>query len=169
MLANDVVRAPYATTAIPLFLSSQTGMRYRSLNCMECGQQFLERSGDSLFRTNDTSQPNEVAITSESVIAVCGNCTQSYGVNISLIITFVQGGIPLYLHPESIYIASEQSKKLRYLHCMECGKPFHSISDRISQVVDNRLPFEYVDPSRLGPIECLCSSSRCGQTWALIV
>lgn len=161
--------APYAETAIPVFLASTTGMRYRTLNCMECGAEFLERNNESVFRLNDPDLPAEVPIDGQSVKVKCGNCQQWYGVQVSIDVTYEQGGIPLYLQPQSVYITVDSVKKLRYLHCLECGKPFHSISDRIKQVVDNRVPFEFVDPLKLGPLEALCHSQNCGQTWALML
>lgn len=169
MVVRDGVKAPYAEVAIPLFLSSVTGMRHRSLNCVECGAEFLERNNDTIFRMNDPDLPEEVAISGASVKARCGNCEQWYGIQVSVNVTYAQGGIPLYLQPESIYISIEPVKRLRYLHCMECGKPFHSLSDRVSQVVDNRVPFEYLNPSRLGPLEALCHYNNCGQTWSLML
>jgi transcription elongation factor Elf1 len=144
-------------------------MRYRTLNCVECGSEFLERNNDELYRLNDDSQPNEVAISASTIMAMCGNCMQQYHVNISLSVAVDNNSVALYLQPESMYLAIEHAKKLRFLHCMECGKPFHSLSDRVSQVIDNRVPFEYVDPSRLGPLEARCTSGRCKQAWALIV
>lgn len=169
MLASAAVKAPYADIAIPLFLSSLTGMRYRTLNCLECGQEFLERNNDTMYRINDTSLPTEVAIGSESVKARCGNCEQWYAVQVSSSVQTDPDSMPLYLQPQSIYISVSESKKLRYVHCLECGKVFHGISDRISQVVDNRVPFEYLLPSRLGPIEALCRFNNCGQTWSLML
>lgn len=169
MLANAVVSAPYADIPIPLYLSSTTGMRYRSLNCLECGAEFLERNNDTMYRMNDDTLPNEVAITGESAKVMCGNCQQWYGVQISISVTLLVDSIPLYLQPESIYLANETSKKLRYVHCLECGKPFHSISDRVSQLIDNRTPFEYLRVDRLGPLEALCHNNNCGQTWSLMV
>jgi len=168
MQAN-VVSAPYASIPIPLYLSSVTGMRYRSINCVECGAEFIERNNDTMYRLNDADLPNEIAVSAASVKAKCGNCQQWYSIQVSLNVTLEQGGIPLYLQPESIYIVVEEQKKLRYLHCMECGKAFHSISDRVSQVIDNRVPFEYLDNTRLGPLEALCHFTNCGQTWSLIV
>lgn len=173
-MENAVVKqsaaiAPYADTAIPLFLASVTGMRYRTLNCMECGAEFLERNNDSMFRLNDDSLPAEITINGASLKAKCGNCQQWYGVQISLSVTLEQGGVPLYLQPQSIYIAVDSVKKLRYLHCLECGKPFHSISDRIRLMVDNRVPFDQLDPLKFGPLEALCHSQNCGQTWALML
>lgn len=161
--------APYAAVAIPLFLSSTTGFRYRTLNCMECGAEFLERNNDIMFRLNDESQPTEIILSGASFEARCGNCQQAYAVQVSLNVALEQGGIPMYLQPQSVYITVDIVKKLRYLHCLECGKAFHSISDRILQVVDNRVPFELVDPSKLGPLEALCHAQNCGQTWALML
>jgi DNA-directed RNA polymerase subunit RPC12/RpoP len=164
-----IVAAPYADNAIPLFLTSLTGMRFRSLHCLECGAEFLERDGANMYRLNDPNLPTEIAISSESVKAQCGRCTQWYGVQISIDVVYESEGIPLYMQPQSIYLSPVEQKKLRYVHCLECGKTFHTISDRISQMVDNRIPFEYVSAAKLGPMEALCSYSRCGQSWALMV
>lgn len=161
--------APYAESIIPLYLGSSTGFRYRTLNCMECGAEFIERNNDRMFRLNDDSLPAEVSLDGASVKAKCGNCSQWYAVQVSLDVTLEQGGVPLYLQPQSVYLKIDTTKKLRYLHCLECGKPFHSISDRISQVIDNRVPFEMLDPAKIGPIEALCHSQNCGQTWALML
>lgn len=165
-----MANAPYAETVIPLYLSSVTGMRYRNLNCVECGSEFLERNSDMMYRIGDSMAPTEIHIGRDThVNAMCPGCKQRYTIQISLDVATKQDSIPLYLQPESIYIVVEEHKKLRYLHCMECGKPFHSISDRVSQVVDNRIPWEYVNPARLGPLEALCHYNNCGQTWSLIV
>lgn len=168
-IVSQVFIAPYADTAIPLYLTSVTGMRYRTLNCMECGAEFLERNNDTVYRLNDNTMPSEVPLTGASVKARCGNCNQWYGVLVSLDVTYEAGGVPLHMQPQSVYLKVDNTKKLRYLHCLECGKPFHSISDRISHVVDNRVPFEFADPLKLGPIEALCHGQHCGQTWALMV
>jgi ferredoxin-like protein FixX len=163
------VVAPYAESPIPLYLTSLTGMKYRTLNCMECGAEFLERNGDTMYRLNDPDLPAEVKIDGHSIKAKCGNCSQWYGVQVSLTITYEHGGIPLYMQPQSVYVTSETSKRLRYMYCLECGHAFQSISDRISQVVDNRIPFEFLDPTKLGVIESMCHFSNCGQAWALML
>lgn len=168
-MANDVASAPYAETAIPLYLSSVTGMRYRTLNCLECGQEFLERNGETMYRIGDDSLPAEISIGSESIKASCGRCGQWYGVQVSSVVNLERDSVPLYLQPQSIYLAVEAAKRLRYVHCLECGKAFQSISDRISQVVDNRVPFEYFNPARLGAIERTCTFNNCGQTWSLML
>lgn len=161
--------APYATIVIPLYLGSVTGMRYRTLNCMECGAEFMERNNDMMYRLNDSDSPAEISLNGSVELARCGNCQQQYAIQASLLVSLEMGGIPLYLQPQSVYISIEPVKRLRYMHCMECGKAFHSISDRIRQVVDNRVPFEQLDPLKLGPLEVLCHRQNCGQTWALIV
>lgn len=163
------INAPYAEVAIPLYLGSTTGFRYRTLNCMECGAEFMERNNDTMFRLNDQTAPPEIILDGAVVLARCGHCQQRYAVQVSLVVGLVEGGVPLYLQPQSVYIAIDSVKRLRYLHCLECGKPFHSISDRIRQVVDNRVPFEQLDPLKIGPIEALCHKQSCGQTWALML
>ena len=161
--------APYALSAIPLFLTSTTGMRYRTLNCMECGAEFLERNNDTMYRLNDDTMPSEIRLNGSSIKARCGRCSQWYGVLVSIEVTYEAGGIPLYMQPQSVYIRPDANKKLRYLHCLECGKPFHSISDRISHVTDNRVPFEHLDPNKIGVLEALCHAQNCGQAWALML
>lgn len=170
VLARVNTIAPYAEVAIPLFLTSTTGFRYRTLNCMECGAEFIERNNDTMFRLNDQSAPAEITLNGgEGVVAHCGRCQQKYAVYVSLSVALEVGGVPLYLQPQSVYIVVDSMKKLRYLHCLECGKAFHSISDRIRHVVDNRVPFGMVDPAKIGPIEALCHAQNCGQTWALML
>lgn len=168
-IANQSQIAPYSEVAIPLYLGSTSGFRYRTLNCMECGAEFIERNNDMAYRLNDESQPSEVALSGAVFNAICGHCQQQYTIQVSLNVVLEENSVPLYLQPQSIYIVVDSLKKLRYLHCLECGKPFHSISDRISQVVDNRIPFEFVDPLKLGPIEALCHKQSCGQTWSLML
>lgn len=167
---HDVIAAPYASTPIPMHLTSTTGMKYRQFNCMECGREFLERQGDVVYRIGDSLAPSEVHLgRDERINAMCSGCMQRYTVTVSYHVVYERDGIPLYMQPQSVYLVSEPIKKLRFLHCLECGKAFQTISDRIGQVVDNRIPFEYVEPSRLGPIEAMCSSNKCGQSWALMV
>lgn len=161
--------APYAEIAIPLYLSSITGLRYRTLNCLECGAEFLERNNDNFFRLNDESQPTEVMLNGAVMGARCGNCSQQYSVMVSLQVSYESGGVSLNLQPQSIYIKSDSLKKLRYVHCLECRRPFQTISDRIAMVVDNRVPFEYLDPAKIGVIETLCHNYQCKQTWAIML
>lgn len=161
--------APYAAIAIPLYLNSVSGMKYRTLSCMECGRDFLERDGDILYRTNDDSLPNKVVMQQAATVAKCGDCQQTYAVYLSIEMRYEQGGVPLYLQPQSLYLAIEPAKKLRDIYCLECGKKFHTISDRIGLVSDNRLPMELMDPGKAGPIEARCGFNKCSQTWALMV
>lgn len=136
---------------------------------MECGAEFIERNNDMMFRLNDSDSPAEILIDGTLLPAKCGRCQQSYIIQSSLNVVLEVGGIPMHLQPQSVYIVSDIDKHLRYLHCLECGKPFHSISDRIRQVVDNRVPFEQLDPAKIGPLEALCHAQSCGQTWALML
>lgn len=160
--------APYANITIPLYFGSVTGMRYRTLNCMECGAEFMERNNDMMYRLNDMDSPAEIMLNGAVELAKCGNCQQQYAIQVSLLVSLEIGGVPLYLQPQSVYISIEPIKRLRLMHCLECGKAFQSISDRISQVIDNRVPFEQLDPAKMGPIQRTCVFNRCGQEWALM-
>lgn len=168
-MVNDVVKAPYADTAIPLYLSSITGMKYRVLNCLECGCEFLERQGDVIYRASDEDVKEINVMDGVGIDSRCPKCTQLYKVTVSINIMYDRDSMPLHIQPQSVYLVSESVKKLRYMHCLECGKSFQTISDRIGQMVDNRIPFEYVNPSRLGPIQSICSFNKCSQVWAVMV
>lgn len=169
-MVADVIKAPYASTVIPISLTSITGIKYRILNCLECGTPFLQRESDVLYRLNDVSSPTEIAIIDGVIThAMCGVCSQEYAVQVATNMKYDRDGIPLYIQPQSIYIVIESSKRLRFLHCLECGGVFHSISDRIASVSDNRIPFEYVNAERLGPIEANCRQNKCAQAWSLMV
>jgi hypothetical protein len=161
--------APYAAKVIPLHLSSVTGMRWRPLYCLECGRQFVERNGDMLYRLNDTTQPQQQVISSSPIPAICGYCSQQYSVMVAIHVTVNITTIPLHLQTQSLYMAIEPSKQRRTIHCLECGHVFQAIADRISQVVDNHLPAEYTDSSKLGSIDTMCSSKHCKQLWAIVV
>lgn len=161
--------APYADTPIPLSLASITGLRYRTLNCMECGQPFLERNNDKMFRIGTNNETLVAHVDANGhVNATCGRCTQKYTVTISLNIQPKREGIPLYMQPQTIYVVSEATKKLRDTYCLECGKAFYSISDRIKSVVDNVIPFEMLDTTRLGPMEARCKFQHCKQRWSVM-
>lgn len=164
----STINAPYAANPIPLHLGSSTGMRYRTLNCMECGREFLERNNDTLYRSNDQGQPPQ-AISSTPIPAVCGYCSQQYILTIAIQVTIERYAVPLHQQPQSVYIAPETSKQQRTIHCLECGKVFQGISDRISQVVDNQIPMQYVVASHLGPVTAMCSFKKCKQAWAFIL
>lgn len=162
--------APYASIAIPLSLQSTVGFKYRSYSCYECGRSFLERENEHVYRVGDPGQPQEAHVGPRGDIqATCGNCLQTYSLRISLIVQAPRIGIPLYMQPQTIYIASEPTKKLRDVHCGECGKAYFSISDRIKLVVDNVNPVEALDMARAGPMEARCNFAKCKQRWYIRV
>lgn len=158
--------APYASTPIALSLRSLTGLRYRTLSCMECGNPFLERNSERIFRMGNNDMPEEAHTSADGAIySTCGKCTQQYTVTISLTATSVHSEVPLYLQPQSMFITSEPQKKLRDTYCLECGKAFYSISDRIKLLVDNVTPIDLIDASQLGPMEARCKFQHCKQRW----
>lgn len=158
--------APYADTPIIVSVQSSVGLRYRSWSCMECGQPFLEREGDSFYRVGAKGHPGEAHVGAGGTIAgVCSKCTQQYTVTVSFNVQSKREGIPLFMQPQSIFISSEPAKKLRDVYCYECGKAFFSISDRIRMLVDNTVPTGMLDNSRLGPLEARCKFQHCKQRW----
>jgi DNA-directed RNA polymerase subunit RPC12/RpoP len=166
----SIALAPYSSTPINLSLTSSTTISYRPLHCLECGKKFLERDGDSFWRVGDIDNPRQAHVDAGgTILSVCRNCSQKYVITISLMITRERNGVPLYMQMQSIYFKPELDKHTRYTRCLECGKAFQTISDRISQVVDNAIPLEYLDPTKLAPLESICSFNRCRQRWALMV
>jgi hypothetical protein len=155
--------APYADTPIPLSLRSLTGLRYRTLNCMECGHAFIERSSTQIFRFSNDS-PEVAHVAADGLIhSTCPGCTQKYTLTVAVDMDSGRSDLPLYLQPQSIFVISEPVKKLRDVFCLECGKAFYSISDRIKLLVDNVTPIEMLDADRLGPMEARCKFQHCKQ------
>lgn len=163
------ITAPYAANVIPLHLSSLTGLRHRTLRCMECGTDFLERNNDTAYRIGDPTRPTSIAISSSPIPAMCSHCSQQYEVHIAITVTLTREDVPLHQQPQSIYISSTLTKHHRLLHCLECGSAFQRISDRVTQVSDNHIDNTMLPPERLGAIGTLCVAKRCRQSWAFIL
>jgi len=162
--------AQFASIAIPLSLSSTTGLKYKTLCCVECGHPILERSSDRMFRIGATDLPELARVGADGTIpSVCRKCTQKYTITISMNMQSPGVNVPLYMQPQSIFLAVEPVKKLRDTYCMECGKAFYSISDRIKLLSDNTVPFDLLDPTRFGPMEVWCKFHHCKQRWSVMV
>ena len=158
--------APYADMPITMSIRSTVGIRYRTWQCIECGQPFLERDGDLFFRIGNPDQPTEAHAGADGVItSVCGRCRQKYTVTIAVEVSSGRTGLPLYMQPQSIFVSSVPNKKLRDVHCYECGKAFFSLSDRITMLVDTVAPNELIDTARMGPMEARCKFNHCQQRW----
>lgn len=162
--------APYSETTISVSLGSVTGLRYRTLNCMECGQPFMERNSDKMFRLGNKDLTEEAKPDSGGSIATtCGNCLQKYTVTISTAAQITSTMIPLHMQPQTLFITNEPVKKLRDTFCLECGKAFYSISDRIKLLMDSVTPIELIGVGRLGPMESRCKFQHCKQRWYIRV
>lgn len=162
--------APYADIPISISLVSVTGLKYRTLNCLECGQPFLERNSEKVFRIGTNQAPSDAHVDAGGVIlGICGRCSQKYSVTVSMAISGTRVDLPLYMQPQSIFIVNEPNKRLRDTHCMECGKTFYSISDRITSLSDNVTPLNMLDPERMGPMEARCKFHHCKQRWYIRV
>jgi hypothetical protein len=160
--------APFADISIPLSLGSVTGLKYKTINCMECGNPILERNGEKILRVRQNSYPDEARLSADGTIPViCSSCAQKYSLTFSVTVG-MSSSLPLYMQPQSIYMAIEPHKKLRDVYCMECGKAFYSISDRINLVSDNVIPFDMLDPAKMGPMEVWCKFHHCKQRWSVM-
>lgn len=159
--------APYADTPIVISLTAISGMRTRTLNCIECGSPFMERNSDMrLFRLNSKNMPEEATVGVNGYIdGICGNCRQKYAVTVSIHVERVINTLPLYMQPESIFITSMPDKHFRDIFCFECGKTFFSISDRIGSFIDDTTPMHMIEADRLGPIEPRCKFNYCKQRY----
>lgn len=161
------VNAPYANTPIVISLTAISGLRTRTLNCMECGAPFMERNSDMrLFRLNSQDMPEEATVGVNGYIdGICGNCSQKYAVTVSVNVERALGSLPLYMQPESVFVVSTPDKHFRDIYCFECGKAFFSISDRINSLIDDSTPISLIEPDRLGPIEPRCKFNYCKQRY----
>lgn len=160
--------APFASTAITLSLGSTTGLKYKTLNCIECGDPLVERNGDVMYRISK-DWPEQARVSANGTIpTTCSKCTQKYVIVISHNVTTVMDGVPLYMQPQSVFIAITGTKKLRDTHCLECGKAYLSLSDRVNSISDNIIPFDLLDPDKLGPLEVWCKYQHCKQRWSIM-
>lgn len=161
--------APYANTAIILSLGSVTGLKYRTINCIECGNPIIERSGDSFSRLTGNMPENAHISADGTIKSICNKCLQKYTIVLSQSVQSIKyDSIPLYMQPESIFMEVEPSKRLRDVYCMECGKAFFSVSDRIKMISDNTIPFSILDPDKLGSMEVWCKFHHCKQRWSVM-
>ena len=160
--------AVFADIAIILNLNSTTGLKYTTKNCIECGSPLVERNGDDLFRITN-SYPQLARPNKDGVIpTACNRCQQKYDIVISHNVNKALEGVPLYMQPQTIFMAVSSDKKLRDTHCLECGKALYSVSDRYSSLSDNTIPFDLLDPNKLGPMEVWCKFQHCKQRWSIM-
>lgn len=158
--------APYANETIAVSLLSTTGLKYRTFNCYECGQPFMDREGDYLYRVGVRDMPDEAHVNADGVIAtICGHCSQMYSLTVAFSLQNPKVGVPLYMQPQSIYLNVEPIKHFRDTFCFECGKAYFSISDRIKLVVDNVLPDGMADNTKPGAMEVRCNWRGCKARW----
>lgn len=160
--------APFADIPIDLSFSSTSGSRYRTLNCIECGHPIIERSGDDIYRITNDYPERAKAGADGTIPTKCDRCTQSFKVVVSVAVVTSKSGIPLYMQPQSLFLEVSSSKKLRDTYCVECGKAFYSVSDRIGSISDNTIPFDLLDPLKLGPMEVWCKFNHCKQRWSVM-
>jgi hypothetical protein len=160
--------APFADTAILINIGSVTGLKYTTKCCLECGAPLVERNGDKLFRITN-KYPEEARINESGVIpTVCHKCSQAYTFTVSTVVNNPTTGISLWLQPQTIFLAITGNKKLRDTHCFECGYTFFSVSDRYGSLSDNTIPFDLLDPEKLGPVEPRCKYQHCKQRWSIM-
>jgi hypothetical protein len=136
---------------------------------MECGQPFMERNNNQIFRIGTNNMNQTAHVDADGFVhGVCGNCEQKYTVTIAFDVSSKREGIPLYMQPQTIYLVSAPEKKMRDTYCLECGKAYFSISDRIKSMVDNATPFNLLDPNKLGPSEARCRFQHCKQRYRIM-
>lgn len=167
----DTIVAPYAETTIPIYAQAVTSPRYRLLSCVECAETFLERQGDMFYRVGNKDLPEEAHVNEVGGIETrCGNCQQRYTVYFSLEKMERSDYTPdplLYQRPQTIFIASEPTKRMRDSYCLECHHAYLTLSDRISMISDGVMMLDHL--SGLGPMQVRCKFKGCKQRWELLV
>lgn len=168
--ADLVPQAPYADTPIRLSMLSISTERYKTYYCFECRHPFLQRDNDTLYRINSNDEPARAYADEAGILISCGKCKQKYvGTVVVAPPRQITHNYPQIPTVQSIYLSPSDNKKQRYMGCMECGKVFCSITDRIALIVDNVAPVEALSHERIGLLEVMCKQPKCGQLWALIV
>lgn len=162
--------APYANKQIPISLGSTTGLRYKTVHCIECGAPIIERNNTQIFRLGVKDMPEVVKLSVDgSMNTHCHRCSQRYSLIVDTNSSSLNSGVPLYMQPQSIFMAIEPVKKLRDIYCIECGKAFYSISDSMKLISDNTMPIDMLDPEQYGPFESWCKFHHCKQRWSIFV
>lgn len=74
---------------------------------------------------------------------------------------------PYNQQPITVLIKAVKQKVFRQLHCLECGRPFLDITDKILSVSDSVTPIEQLNPDEVGIIEAHCSRHDCKQYYRM--
>lgn len=161
--------APYAETAIVLSISSINGIKYREYGCIECGSTIVERNNERILLFSNEVPTDAKTNSDGNIPTVCDACRQKYIITVSFQpLERSVSTLPLHMQPQTFFVAAVASKKLRDIHCVECSHLFYSVSDRITMIADNAVPFEMLVPERLGPMEPHCPFIRCKQYWRVM-
>lgn len=162
--------AVHADKTIFLSFNSLTGHKYSTVYCVECGQPMYERSSDKIYRIGAVGYPETAKHdASGSILTKCHNCQQKYSMIINTLLSPTAVLQPFYMQPESLFMVIEPVKHLRDIHCVECGKLFYGISDRVNLISDNTIPVKLVSKDRYGSFESWCKFGRCRQRWSIFV
>ncbi len=164
-----MANAPYADKPINISIMSVTTTSYRLFHCLECGRKFMERYEGAFWRVGDNTSPRQIRLDGGYILSKCPECLQKYIITISTYPKTIRPTTFINEQSQSIYFKPELDKHERYTRCMECGKAYQTISDRIDSVVDSALPDEYRDNSKMAPFQAICKFNRCRQHWVLVV
>jgi hypothetical protein len=74
---------------------------------------------------------------------------------------------PYHKQVITIVLKAVTQKKLRRLHCMECGWPIADISDKVLVVFDGETAIDTLEPDNHGVVELHCRRHQCKQYYRL--
>lgn len=74
---------------------------------------------------------------------------------------------PYPLLPITLALVATKQKVYREVHCVECGLPFMSITDKIATIMDFNTPTDQLQPNVMGIINTSCTRRSCRQVYRL--
>ena len=69
--------------------------------------------------------------------------------------------------PITLVLTTITQKSYRRLHCLECGKPFLDITDKVATATEGAQPIEDLRPNALGFVEPHCRTHTCKQYYRI--
>lgn len=74
---------------------------------------------------------------------------------------------PYHTMPITLVLTTLTQKVYRRLFCMECGKPFLDITDKVASATEGVEPLDQMQPNEKGFIEPHCHNHLCKQYYRI--
>lgn len=74
---------------------------------------------------------------------------------------------PFNTMPITLVLTTLTQKAYRRLHCLECGRPFLDITDKVATATEGTQPVDQMKPDQKGFIEPHCHFHYCKQYYRI--